>query len=145
MQEYPCHICNLSFAGLKTAVLRASKKLKNEKEKYHLAASFQKTINEILYKKTKIAMKEFSKNKKNNQNVFVIAGGVAANLSIRKNLTKLSEKEKFISVQVLLFSTIFALQSFVCSGLTTPEKPKSQSYSSPLNFLNTSGFTANGT
>ena len=90
--------CNLSFAGLKTAVLRVSKKLKNEKEKYHLAASFQKTINEILYKKTKIAMKEFSKNKKNNQNVFVIAGGVAANLSIRKNLTKLSEKEKFISI-----------------------------------------------
>ena len=48
--------CNLSFAGLKTAVLRASKKLKNQKEKYHLAASFQKTINEILYEKTKIAM-----------------------------------------------------------------------------------------
>ena len=40
--------CNLSFAGLKTAVLRTSKKIKNEKEKYHLAASFQKTINEIL-------------------------------------------------------------------------------------------------
>ena len=52
--------CNLSFAGLKTAVLKISKKLKNEKEKYHLAASFQKTINEILYEKTKIAMKEFS-------------------------------------------------------------------------------------
>ena len=33
--------CNLSFAGLKTAVLKTSKKLKNEKEKYHLAASFQ--------------------------------------------------------------------------------------------------------
>jgi len=44
--------CNLSFAGLKTAVLRISKKLQNEKEKYHLAASFQKTINEILYEKT---------------------------------------------------------------------------------------------
>ena len=41
--------CNLSFAGLKTAVLRISKDLKNQKEKYHLAASFQKTINEILY------------------------------------------------------------------------------------------------
>ena len=53
--------CNLSFAGLKTAVLRISKELKNEKEKYHLAASFQKTINEILYVKTKVAMKEFFK------------------------------------------------------------------------------------
>jgi len=90
--------CNLSFAGLKTAVLRISKDLKNEKEKYHLAASFQKTINEILYEKTKVAMEEFSKNKKNNQNTFVIAGGVAANLEIRKNLTNLAKEKKFYSV-----------------------------------------------
>ena len=90
--------CNLSFAGLKTAVLRVSKKLKNEKEKYHLAASFQKTINEILYEKTKVAMKEFVKNKKNKKNTFVIAGGVASNLAIRENLVKLSKKKKFIPV-----------------------------------------------
>jgi N6-L-threonylcarbamoyladenine synthase len=90
--------CNLSFAGLKTAVLRTSKKLKNEKEKYHLAASFQKTINEILYEKTKIAMEEFLKNKKNKQNTFVIAGGVARNLSIRENLSKLAIEKNFISI-----------------------------------------------
>ena len=34
--------CNLSFVGLKIAVFRISKKLKSEKEKYHLAASFLK-------------------------------------------------------------------------------------------------------
>ena len=90
--------CNLSFAGLKTAVLRTSKKLKNEKEKYHLAASFQKTINEILYEKTKIAMEEFLKNEKNKQNTFVIAGGVAANLSIRENLSKLAKEKNFTSI-----------------------------------------------
>ena len=90
--------CNLSFAGLKTAVLRISKNLKNKKEKYNLSASFQKTINEILYEKTKVAMKEFLKNKKNKKNTFVIAGGVAANLSIRKNLTQLAEEENFISI-----------------------------------------------
>ena len=90
--------CNLSFAGLKTAVLRTSKKLKNEKEKYHLAASFQKTINEILYEKTKVAMEEFLKNKKNRKNIFVIAGGVASNLSIRKNLTELSKEKNFTSI-----------------------------------------------
>ena len=90
--------CNLSFAGLKTAVLRTAKKIKNEKEKYHLAASFQKTINEILYEKTKIAMEEYLKDKKNITNTFVIAGGVASNLSIRKNLIKLAEKKNFISV-----------------------------------------------
>ena len=90
--------CNLSFAGLKTAVLRTVKKIKNEKEKYHLAASFQKTINEILYEKTKIAMEEYLKDKKNITNTFVIAGGVASNLSIRKNLIKLAEKKNFLSV-----------------------------------------------
>jgi len=90
--------CNLSFAGLKTAVLRISKDLKNEKEKYHLAASFQKTINEILYEKTKIAMKEFLKVKQNKKNSFVIAGGVAANLTIRKNLTKLAKENQFTSI-----------------------------------------------
>ena len=90
--------CNLSFAGLKTAVLRTSKKLNNKNEKYHLAASFQKTINEILYEKTKIAMENFSKNKKNIQKVFVIAGGVAANLKIRKNLINLAKEKKFLSI-----------------------------------------------
>ena len=69
--------------------------MKNEKEKYHLAASFQKTINEILYEKTKKAMEEFLKDKKEIEKIFVIAGGVAANLKIRENLTKLSEEKNF--------------------------------------------------
>jgi len=90
--------CNLSFAGLKTAVLRTTKKIKNEKEKYHLAASFQKTINEILYEKTKIAMEEYLKDKKNITNTFVIAGGVASNLSIRENLSKLAKEKNFASI-----------------------------------------------
>ena len=51
--------CNLSFAGLKTAVLKVAKKIKTDQEKYDLAASFQKTIGEILYKKSRIAFKEF--------------------------------------------------------------------------------------
>ena len=83
---------------MKTAVLRTSKKLKNEKEKYHLAASFQKTINDILYEKTKVSMEEFLKNRKNKKNIFVIAGGVASNLSIRKNLTKVAKEKNFISI-----------------------------------------------
>jgi len=90
--------CNLSFAGLKTAVLRTSKELKNQKEKYHLAASFQKTINEILYVKTNVAMEEFLKNKTAKKNIFVIAGGVASNLSIRENLINLSNEKNFTSV-----------------------------------------------
>ena len=90
--------CNLSFAGLKTAVLKISKGLKTKKEKYHLAASFQKVINEILYEKSKVAMDQFLKNKKYKLKTFVIAVGVASNLSIRKNLKKLSNEKNFEAV-----------------------------------------------
>ena len=88
--------CNLSFAGLKTAVLRESKNINgDEKLKYNLAASFQDTVNKILYKKTKEAMKQFliKTGKKNSH--FVVAGGVAANNSIRKNLKLISNEMNF--------------------------------------------------
>ena len=89
--------CNLSFAGLKTAVLRESKKISNNVQlKYDLAASFQYTINKILEKKTFEAMKQFKKkNNKNKKFNFVVAGGVAANKSIRNNLKNLSKRENF--------------------------------------------------
>jgi len=90
--------CNLSFAGLKTAILRITKKIKTRQDKYDLAASFQKTIEEILYKKTKIAFREFKKINKSKKNLFVIAGGVAANKKIRVSLEALSKEEKFESV-----------------------------------------------
>jgi len=87
--------CNLSFAGLKTAVLKISKKIKNEEEKYHLAASFQKTIEDILYEKSKFAMSLFKENYNNKKNTFVIAGGVASNNKIRKKLINLSIQNDF--------------------------------------------------
>ena len=88
--------CNLSFAGLKTAVLIQSKKIKdNKKLKLNLASSFQETIIKILNKKTKIAFSEFKKFSKKENNVFVVAGGVAANRSIRKSLEELSKKNNF--------------------------------------------------
>jgi len=90
--------CNLSFAGLKTAVLKISKKIKSKQEKYHLAASFQKTIEEILYKKSKVAFKEFKNINGNINKSFVVAGGVAANESIRKMLKKLCIEESFDSI-----------------------------------------------
>jgi N6-L-threonylcarbamoyladenine synthase len=89
--------CNLSFAGLKTAVLKISKKIKTKKEKYDLAASFQKTIEEILYKKSKIAFQEF-KNNNSSKNKFVVAGGVAANKNIRKILEDLCKEEEFEAI-----------------------------------------------
>ena len=87
--------CNLSFAGLKTAVLKITKNIKTDQEKFDLAASFQKTIMEILYKKTKIAFKNFEKQSNPIKKKFVVAGGVAANKNIRKMLTNLCEEEDY--------------------------------------------------
>ena len=90
--------CNLSFAGLKTAILRMSKNIKTEKDKFDLAASFQKTIEEILYKKTKVAFNEFEKQNSIRKKVFVVAGGVAANKKIRSMLVSLCEEKNYKSI-----------------------------------------------
>ena len=90
--------CNLSFAGLKTAVLKITKNIKNEQEKFDLAASFQKTVEEILKKKTIIAFDEFERQNNTKGKIFVVAGGVAANKKIRSMLTKLCEKNNYKSL-----------------------------------------------
>ena len=90
--------CNLSFAGLKTAILKISKTIKTEQEKFDLAASFQKTIQEILYKKTKIAFSEFEKFNNPKEKVFVVAGGVAANTKIRSMLLNLCNENNYKSI-----------------------------------------------
>ena len=90
--------CNLSFAGLKTAILKITKSIKTEQEKFDLAASFQKTIEEILYKKTKIAFEEFEKENESKEKVFVVAGGVAANKKIRSMLTNLCKANDYKSI-----------------------------------------------
>jgi N6-L-threonylcarbamoyladenine synthase len=127
--------CNLSFAGLKTAVLKISKQIKTKQEKYDLAASFQKTIEEILYKKSKIAFKEFKKLNEGTTNKFVVAGGVAANKRIREVLTNLCEEERFDAIfppinlcgdNAAMIALVglekFKLNQF--SGLDHPAKPR---------------------
>ena len=90
--------CNLSFAGLKTAILKITKNIKTDQEKFDLAASFQKTIEEILYKKTRIAFTEFEKQNNLRNKVFVIAGGVASNKSIRSMFINLCKQENYESI-----------------------------------------------
>jgi len=91
--------CNLSFAGLKTAVLRESKKINGEDNlKYNLAASFQNTINKILYKKTKVAVEMFREKTSKENFQLIVAGGVAANETIRNNLSALSNEINFETI-----------------------------------------------
>ena len=90
--------CNLSFAGLKTAILKISKEINLEKEKVDLAASFQKTVEEILKKKTKVAFDEFEKQSNPKEKIFVVAGGVAANKKIRSMLINLCKEKNYESI-----------------------------------------------
>jgi N6-L-threonylcarbamoyladenine synthase len=90
--------CNLSFAGLKTAILRIVKDIKTDQEKFDLAASFQKTVEQILYKKTKIAFSEFEKQNNLQEKIFVVAGGVAANKRIRSMLINLCKEQNYQSM-----------------------------------------------
>ena len=90
--------CNLSFAGLKTAILRIAKNIKTDQEKFDLAASFQKTVEQILYKKTEIAFTEFEKQNDIQKKIFVVAGGVAANKRIRSMLISLCNQENYQSI-----------------------------------------------
>ena len=129
--------CNLSFAGLKTAVLKISKTIKNDQDKFDLAASFQKIIEQILVKKTKIAFDQFEKITGSKKKFFVIAGGVAANKNIRSNLEKLSLDKNFIPIfpplnlcgdNAAMIAMVglekFRLKKF--SKLDTPAKPRWQ-------------------
>ena len=87
--------CNLSFAGLKTAILRFQSEIKNEQDKFDLAASFQRTIEEILIQKTKKAFEIYLDENRSAKKTFVVAGGVAANKGIKDKLIKLSNENKF--------------------------------------------------
>ena len=87
--------CNFSFAGLKTAVLKISRTIKTEQEKYDLAASFQNTIERIIYKKTQVAFNEYLKTNNNYSKNFVVAGGVAANKNIRMKIEEISNENNF--------------------------------------------------
>ena len=87
--------CNLSFAGLKTAILRIQSEIKTEQDKFDLAASFQKTIEEILLEKTKKAFEIYLNENDSLKKTFVVAGGVAANQGIKNVLINLSNKNKF--------------------------------------------------
>jgi N6-L-threonylcarbamoyladenine synthase len=92
IQESNAHF---SFAGLKSAVANiVAKNRCTEKFKRDMAASFQATINKIIFTKTQNAIREYKRLiKSKNSLKVVVAGGVAANKSIRHCLKALESIE----------------------------------------------------
>lgn len=87
---------DFSFAGLKTAVARAyDASDKSYQTKADIAASFQKAVCDVLYERTAQAMTMFEEGINTPPYRFVVAGGVAANLSIRSTLEHLCEQRGY--------------------------------------------------
>lgn len=85
---------DMSFAGLKTAVLRAAQDVApvSDQDKADLCASFQSAVCDILTVKTRRAMETGNWG---HAPSFVIAGGVAANTPLRSSLMTLCSEMGF--------------------------------------------------
>ena len=88
---------DMSFAGLKTAVLREAQAREiNEQTLADLSASFQAAICDVLVEKSRRAMQLVrAELGLTGKPAFVIAGGVGANQALRGALTSLCEAENF--------------------------------------------------
>ena len=85
-------VYDFSFSGLKTAVINMAHNAEQKGETLHrdnMAASFQKTVAEILTEKTILAAKDLG------YKTIALAGGVSANSGVRQKLSEECEKNGF--------------------------------------------------
>ena len=85
-------VYDFSFSGLKTAVINMAHNAEQKGEILHrdnMAASFQKTVAEILTEKTILAAKDLG------YKTIALAGGVSANSGVRQKLSEECEKNGF--------------------------------------------------
>lgn len=78
--------CDFSFSGLKTAAARLSEGLTRDEDRRDLAASVQDAIAEQLRERSERAMIAYARGQGGLGLRFVVAGGVAANLIVRRVL-----------------------------------------------------------
>ena len=89
--------CNMSFSGLKTAILRARDEVLDEhgglptQIRADLCASFQAAITDVIAKKTTRALAQ-AREMNADVSVMAVAGGVAANTAIRGVLESLCDE-----------------------------------------------------
>ncbi|MFN4311489.1 MAG: tRNA (adenosine(37)-N6)-threonylcarbamoyltransferase complex transferase subunit TsaD [Ferrovibrio sp.] len=87
--------CDFSFSGLKTAVRLALESCgsdPSEQDKADLAASFQATVMAVILDRTRHAIAMFDESHGARGKHFVVAGGVAANATLREGLVALAEE-----------------------------------------------------
>ncbi|MBP3821378.1 tRNA (adenosine(37)-N6)-threonylcarbamoyltransferase complex transferase subunit TsaD [bacterium] len=111
---------NFSFSGLKTAVLRLVKKLKeenngelSEKQVKDVCASFQECVSKTLAKKLKKALNE------RGYEQVVIAGGVAANSEIRRKIFEFEKYGYRVNAPIMKYCTDNASMVASCAYFNT--------------------------
>jgi len=88
--------CDFSFSGLKTAVRRHVEELGtplSAEDQADLAAAFQATVAEVMADRCARAIRQF-KEAHPQGGALVVAGGVAANKTLRARLQTLADKER---------------------------------------------------
>lgn len=85
--------CDFSFSGLKTAASRLAQTCETEQDRADLADAVQKAIARQLAERSERAMKDYAE--VHEHRLFVVAGGVAANKTIRRTLEDLATKHGF--------------------------------------------------
>ncbi|MGX1691962.1 tRNA (adenosine(37)-N6)-threonylcarbamoyltransferase complex transferase subunit TsaD [Brevundimonas naejangsanensis] len=85
--------CDFSFSGLKTAASRLAQTCETQQDRADLADAVQKAIARQLAERTERAMKAYAE--AHEHRLFVVAGGVAANKTIRRTLEDLATKHGF--------------------------------------------------
>lgn len=89
--------CDLSFSGLKTAVLRTRDELIGRQggitvqDRRDICAGFQSTVAAVLAEKTRRALEIYLAST-SNESAFAVAGGVAANSTLRAELEAVCSK-----------------------------------------------------
>lgn len=85
--------CDFSFSGLKTAASRLAQTCETDQDRADLADAVQKAIARQLSERTERAMLAYAE--QHEARHFVVAGGVAANRTIRRTLEDLATKHGF--------------------------------------------------
>ena len=85
--------CDFSFSGLKTAASRLAQSCETDQDKADLADAVQNAIARQLSERSDRAMAEYAE--KHHHRLFVVAGGVAANKTVRRVLEATAAKRGF--------------------------------------------------
>ncbi|WP_425044874.1 tRNA (adenosine(37)-N6)-threonylcarbamoyltransferase complex transferase subunit TsaD [Primorskyibacter sp. S87] len=132
--------CNLSFSGLKTALLRMRDQITSEfggltrQDRCDLCAGFQQAVFDTLAEKTRRAIRLYIAESPRDP-VLAVAGGVAANSAIRDALLSVcaSESVKFTAPPLALCTDNAAMIAYAgielfrlgqCDGLDLTARPR---------------------